>query len=282
MRRFPIFEVNRIFELPNWRRWLVTLSALIIVLIETVEHKLLVKELYGDNYLEEVILYGLILVLAQGLVLSLADRAAAKSLASAVQDERQNIVREIHDSIAQNIGYLRLKLESLISTQTLDPETIQELEQAQEAASEAYEQIRGTLLKLDVGPSTDFTTTLYEQARDIGRRAKFSVDFAAEGVFWSLPLDTQLVIIYIFREVLLNVEKHAGAQKIRMRVIWQAEELTVQLSDDGRGFDAETLMPDRHWGLKIMQARAAEINARFAIRSRPGAGTEVALRIPLI
>jgi two-component system nitrate/nitrite sensor histidine kinase NarX len=122
---------------------------------------------------------------------------------------------------------------------------------------------------------------LFDQARTLGRRAGFTVDFGAEGQASPLVLNAQLAIIYIFREALINVEKHAQAHKVRIRVVWSGETLSVQLADDGRGFVPERVASDRHFGLKIMHERAEEINARLSLTSRPGAGTQVKLCVPL-
>ena len=146
---------------------------------------------------------------------------------------------------------------------------------------EAYKQIRGTLIKLDLGDSTDVAATLFDHARSLGRRANFTVDFAAEGLSSPLPLNTQLAIVYIFREALINVEKHAHVHKVRIRIDWAREGLTVHLSDDGCGFVPETVLPDGHFGLKIMRERAQEISAHLALVSHPGAGTQVTMWVPV-
>lgn len=274
-------KFNNISFVSKWRWWLVALSTLIVVFIETVEHKW-AGAWHIDDYISEVILYAIILVLTQALILIVAERAAAKSLTSAVMDERQNIVREIHDSIGQNISYLHHKLASLASSEILDPKTVRELEQAQRAADEAYRQIRGTLLKLDIDTSTDLASTIADQAREIGRRSNFKVEFEQWGSPVSLPLNTQLMIIHIFREALINVEKHASARKVFVRVRWSGDELSVQLVDEGRGFDPSAVLPGAQFGLKIMRERARDIDADFVVLSRPGSGTDVTLRIHLL
>lgn len=274
MRRFSTSRLSG-------KRWLVALSALIIVFIETVEHKWAGEQFIEDNYLAEVIQYGLILFLTQRLVLLSTDRDAANSLAIAVKDERQNIAREIHDSIGQNISYLHIKLQYLLSTGTLDSKTTHELEQAQKAADEAYQQIRGTLFKLDVDHSGDLTTTLFNQVREICGRGNMTADCTTEGSSVVFALNTQLAIVYILREALINIEKHAHAQKVWINVIWTTDELTIRLSDNGHGFNTKALLPEAHFGLRMMQERAREINARFAIISQPGIGTEITLRVPI-
>jgi two-component system, NarL family, nitrate/nitrite sensor histidine kinase NarX len=281
VNRLPISTINNIRYLLKWRWWIVALLALSIIFSETVEHRWSREQTVDSDYWAEIIKYGIGLPLFEGIVLSVIDHAAAKSLDRVVQNERQNIAREIHDSIGQNLSYLHLKLESLAASGTLDSELARELEQVRAVADEAYKQVRGTLAKLDLGDSTDMAAVLFDQARSLGRRANFTVDFAAAGLPSPLPLNTQLAIIYIFREALINVEKHANAQKVGFRVTWERDALTVHLSDDGNGFAPDALLQEGHFGLKIMRDRASEINSKLTLISQPGTGTEVTLRVPI-
>lgn len=136
MRTLSVSKLNNIRNVLQWRWWLIARTALLIVLIETVEHNWLeARAQTSDNYvLIEIVQYGTIFIIAEGVILTLVDRASAKSLENAVWKERQSIAREIHDSLGENISYLHLKLEYLASTQTLDLEMQRELEQAQQVA----------------------------------------------------------------------------------------------------------------------------------------------------
>jgi len=281
MFRLSRSTIKNILQVLKMRWWLVAVMAVTVIFNETVEHRWLVEQhVNNDGYWYEVIQFGVILPLAGGIVLTLADRAAAKRLQNAVQNERRNMARDIHDTLGQNLSFLNMKLQHIASTGTYDPETMRDLEQAQKAAEEAYRQIRGTLVRLDTDYSADIAAELLEQARTLGERASFTVDFSTEGLPSNLPLNTQLTILYIFREALINVEKHAHAKKVHLRAVWSPEDLTVHLSDDGRGFNTEAILPEGHFGLKIMRDRAKEINAQFTLTSHPGAGTQITLQVP--
>ena len=282
MSRLPPSTIKNILHFLKYRWWLVGVMALTIILNETVEHRWLAEQHVKINdYWHEVIQFGIILPLAEGTILTLADRAAEKSLQTAIQNERKNMAREIHDTLGQNLSYLHIKLQDLAATGTCEPETMRDLKKAQKAAEEAYRHIRGTLVNLDKVYSADIAAELLEQARMLGQRANFVVDFSSKGLPSNLPLNTQLTILYVFREALINVEKHAGARKVHLQAVWSIKELTFHLSDDGQGFITEAALPEGHFGLKIMRDRAKEINAQYTLVSHPGIGTKVTLQVPI-
>jgi signal transduction histidine kinase len=97
-----------------------------------------------------------------------------------------------------------------------------------------------------------------------------------------LPPVVQQQLLYLFQEALNNVAKHAGAQQVDICLSWTEDTLTAALADDGCGFDvADMEWAPGHYGLRIMQERAEEINGQLTISSRPGRGTQLLLQLPL-
>jgi signal transduction histidine kinase len=203
--------------------------------------------------------------------------------AAATEAERRRIARDLHDTLGQQIGYLHLKLDQLTGEDALGEIAAvrRELERARDVANEAYEQVRGMLVTLRPGKSVDLAAALLDLANSAGNRAGFQVQLVSHGQSRALLPSTQGYLVYIFREALNNVEKHARAQKVNIELVWDEAALTVRLSDDGRGFDPGEIQADGHFGLKIMQERAGEINGQLKITSRPGSGTEVIFQLPL-
>ena len=78
----------------------------------------------------------------------------------------------------------------------------------------------------------------------------------------------------IAEEALINVERHAAAQRVTVRLAFGSDRIDLVVRDDGVGFDPAAVDPD-HYGLTGIQERAAMIGATFRVRSRPGGGTEV-------
>ena len=98
----------------------------------------------------------------------------------------------------------------------------------------------------------------------------------------ALPETVEIVVLRVVQEALQNARKHAQPRSIRIRMARDARGWTVEVRDDGRGFDAEdsALSGRRHFGLQFMRERAELIGARFEVRSSPNLGTAVRMTIP--
>jgi PAS domain S-box-containing protein len=211
------------------------------------------------------------------------DITERKARAAALEKERARIARDLHDSLGQSLTYLRLKLDEFTSTNSL-PEIRPirpQLTRMQDVANEAYELVRGLLAAARPSNSTDLATALQAQAQSARNRARFKVNFIKEGQPRPLSPIVQHQVLYIFQEALNNVVRHANARRVDFKLVWAEDILTIILADDGCGFDPNTFLAEGHFGLTIMQERAEEINGFLSITSRPTAGTELTLRLPL-
>lgn len=211
------------------------------------------------------------------------DVSERKAREAALEKQRARIARDLHDSLGQNLGYLRLKLDEFTLRDELsdfDP-LKKELVQMRDVANEAYELVRNMLAAARSSNSADLATVLLSQARLAGQRAQFEVNLTAESQTRSLPPVIQQQVLYIFQEALSNVERHARAQQVDVDVAWTEDTLLIKLTDDGRGFATDTSRGDGHYGLAIMQERAEEIQGVLSITSRPGAGTSIILQLPV-
>ncbi len=197
--------------------------------------------------------------------------------------ERERIARDLHDSLGHSLGYLHLKLDQLAASEGLDDVTVlrREVARMRDVASQAYEMVRGMLATLHPSNATDLATGLLVMARAAGQRADFEVQLSSEGRTRALHPIVQQQALYLFREALNNVVKHASAGHVDIHLSWGESALTITLADDGCGFAVGELVPEGHYGLGMMQERAHEVNGQLTFRSRPGAGTQVALRVPL-
>jgi PAS domain S-box-containing protein len=211
------------------------------------------------------------------------DISARKQAEVERQRERARIARNLHDSLGHSLGYLHLKLDQLTGSENLG-EAVgpgQELAQMRDVANEAYELVRGMLAASLPSATTDLATALLVRARAVGQRGNFRVQLSSEGESRPLPPIVQQQILYFFQEALFNVERHANAQRVDINLLWGEDDLTIELADDGRGFEADALEDGEHYGLRIMQERAREMNGQLTLTSRPGVGAQVTLRLPL-
>ncbi len=231
------------------------------------------------DYEIRLVVYGREEVLA--IVRDITER---KKRAAALEEERNRIFRDLHDGLAQVLGYLRLKLDGL----TIQPAVQQEaslqteIEQARETANEAYELVRNMLAASRPANTADFASALLAQARTEGNRAGFKVHLTADGQAQPLPPVVQHQVLYLFQEGLANISKHAHAKNVDIHLTWTNDALTITLHDDGCGFDPTRPQPNGHFGLTIMHERAAEVDGRLTIHSQPGRGTTLSLWLPLL
>jgi signal transduction histidine kinase len=200
----------------------------------------------------------------------------------ATLEERRLISRDLHDTLGQNLSYLRLQLDQFTREDTpLDALMFRtELEQMLDITTESYELVRGTLAILHNEGTLSLISLLREHGRIIADRAGFKLKFSQRGQPRTLRPELTRQIYYIFSEAVRNAEKHAAAQEVKVKLLWGEHDLTLQIADNGRGFEPGTGQSTRHFGLKIMRDRTESYGGAFNLQSAPGRGTRIAVQIP--
>jgi signal transduction histidine kinase len=100
----------------------------------------------------------------------------------------------------------------------------------------------------------------------------------ADGEIHLSPL-AETEVLRIIQEALMNVRKHAQASRVRVMIKSEGGAAHIEIADDGRGFDLNTLPPAQHFGLRIMRERAERLGGTFQVESAPGQGTRVTVRL---
>jgi len=207
--------------------------------------------------------------------------------AMAVIKERQRIAREMHDSLAQALGYLHLKLADLQGRAGAGGTAPSEVELAdlKRVARDAYEEARQAIFGLRgmVSRSLGLIPTLTEYLHDWSRRTAIAADLRVgtdETV--KLPPAVEVQLIGIILEALANVRKHAGARHVLVGVELHDATTRVVIQDDGRGFDPGAPAGDStgRFGIETMLERAQGVGGKVTIHSRPGEGTRVEVELP--
>jgi signal transduction histidine kinase len=209
----------------------------------------------------------------------------------AIQGERERIAREMHDGLAQVLGYVNTKsqaIEELLADGRV-VEARRQLAELAEAARSVYVDVREAILSLStpVPPDRGVAAALEEYAALYAESSKLAVHFHASRGAAGAPLSSaaQAEVFSIAREALTNVRKHAHAHRVSLDLDLAGSELVLRVEDDGVGFDAELLAagPERwpHFGLAGMRERAESVGGRIRWRSRPGAGAQVELSVPV-
>lgn len=226
----------------------------------------------------------------------LADEALRQSQIQIIQqqrdlaaaEEREQMSRDLHDSIGQVIGYVNVQAQAaqeLLKENQLG--ALQEnLQQLVGVAQDAHVDLRHTILGLRdaTAPQRNFYQALqaylnaFHQAWGI--ETLFSPPREELPV---LPAAVEDQLLHIVQEILVNIRKHAGARRVEVFITLQSGEMTLIIRDDGRGFDLQ-LAPgakEEHFGLSIMRERAGQVGGRIEIRSFLGHGTQVFVYIPI-
>lgn len=204
-----------------------------------------------------------------------------KVLTQTIHTMQLDIARDLHDTIGQNIGFLRMKLEYLSGKGTMKKADMQnELQTMTKAANESYDLIRGTLAVLQSGDSSDLFRIFSRYAEQIEERSAVHVEFLNDGVPRSLSAKRMRQLFYIFREALTNIEKHAQASQVSIKIVWNENCLNLMVADNGKGFDPLNVLYGSHYGLKFMRERAELLNGSLDVDSADGSGTRLVVQVP--
>lgn len=210
-------------------------------------------------------------------------RASALEREAAVAQERALIARELHDSIAQSLAFLKIQTQLLRDAiaKGRDSARDQSLAELEEGVRECYADVRELLVHFRTRTQDeDIEAALLATLSKFEHQSGLKAELAMHGQGLPLAPDVQIQVLHIVQEALSNVRKHAGAQRVRLTVqrhpCWHFE-----VHDDGQGFDPLAVPPDSlHVGLGIMRERAERIGAELILTSQAGVGTTVVLTVP--
>lgn len=206
----------------------------------------------------------------------------------AAMAERERLARALHDDVGQVLGYVNMQGQAIGELLAAGRGDLAERQLARMVTmvQEAHDEVRQYILDLRVGSEEgqQLQAALQALVRRYQRHHNFTVELVAERlgeVCLSPGVQTQL--LHIVQEALVNARKHARAPQVRVSCARADGGLAVAVADNGRGFDqaADRARGGRHFGLGIMQDRAAEIGGRLEVRSHVGEGTTVTLWVPV-
>jgi signal transduction histidine kinase len=204
----------------------------------------------------------------------------------AVARERLRIAHEMHDGLAQVLGYVNTKVQAANEylRRGKSEEAKQQLRELADSAREAYTDVRESIIGLRTLPNAE--RSLADALREYFERWRGQSGVATE---FSIDPDLQLrpaielQLIRIIQEALTNVRKHAKASKARIDVQRDGENLRVTIADDGSGFDVTMRARGEfpRFGLTTMRERAESIGGALTIDSTPGGGATITFSMPL-
>lgn len=232
---------------------------------------------------EEALLEGI----GEQLVIAIENaRLHERVLDEAVLEERERLARELHDGLAQVLGYVNthtLAIEKLLASDRSE-EAETQVERMRQAALHAYTDVREAILGLR-SSREGLGASLEQYVSEFTNMTGLEVDLHVDPAVAQLRLgpEVEVQLVRIAQEALANVRKHAQATSVNVDLRSENGAVVIEVADDGLGFE-----PDRpvrtgwpHFGLQSMRERTEAIGGTFELRSEPGSGTRVVVHAPV-
>lgn len=209
-----------------------------------------------------------------------AELLAVQSRESAAAAERTRLARDLHDAVSQTLFSASIIAEVLpqIWEKNIE-EGRRRLEEVRLLTRGALAEMRTLLFELRPSALADAELgyLLHQLAESITGRTRIPVEVIVTGQC-DVSAEIKVAFYRITQEALNNVVKHAGAGKITISLICEPGSIELSISDNGRGFEQSAVQPES-LGLNIMRDRAEGVNAEFSVKSTPGSGTQVIVRL---
>ncbi|MEO6914571.1 MAG: ATP-binding protein [Chitinophagaceae bacterium] len=197
----------------------------------------------------------------------------------------KNISQEIHDNIGQVLSLAKLTINTMNieDTDTLPAK----IDSSKQLISKAIEDLRNLSRNLNTDYITDLglAVSIENEIRLLKNAATYQVDTVVTGEVYRLHHQQELIIFRIFQEVLQNIIRHSQASVIVVSFLYTPGIFSLQVSDNGKGFDINTLEQTENItpgiGVRNMRYRANLIAAEFTINSNLGKGTMIEIMLPV-
>ena len=203
----------------------------------------------------------------------------------AQEEERRRLARDLHDEVNQALTAILLRLEAL--SHDSPPDRVDEVAELKRLVNQAMEELLNLARQLRPTALDDhgLMPAIETQLKRFAARTGVEVRVSTEGEADTLPDDVQTAVYRILQEALANIGRHAGATAVEVEMEVENERLELRIRDDGEGFDPasggrdSSDGPGAGLGLSGMAERARLAGGELDVRSAPGGGTTVSLRI---
>jgi len=204
----------------------------------------------------------------------------------AVLKERERFSMDLHDGIMQSVYATGLSLqEAQHQLKGSQSDVNKRMDSAIKDLSQVLRDIRNYILGLRPGRFQDqnIVKGVNEIARELRANTLLNVTVESLSKEEFLPWPGELTgeLLFITQEALTNVRKHSHARNVKINLTRDKNQLLLEISDDGVGFDVNQLSEAEGNGLRNMSERARKINAAIEISPSPGKGTKIQLSLPL-
>jgi signal transduction histidine kinase len=206
----------------------------------------------------------------------------AQAHEAGILDERQRMAREIHDTIAQGLTGVITQIEAAQQSWEDERETRRHLGTAADIARQSLDEARRSVRAIRPGSLTesrlpDALASVVERWAEVSGVAG---EMRTTGTRRPLHPDTEVTLLRAAQEGLANAGKHAHASRVGVTLTFMDSLVSLDIRDDGVGFDPETTRKADSYGLAAMRQRVENSHGEMHIESTPGEGTAISVRIP--
>ena len=213
-------------------------------------------------------------------------RGLSQQLVQVQEDQFSRLAEELHDRVGQDMTAINVNLHILrtLLPRDVSKDVITRLADMERLVTESVKRMRSTMTELRP-PMLDkygLTATLHWYCEQYQRRTKIRVKIDDRYMKDTrLPSEVEIALFRIAQEALNNVVKHAKATQVDIELFEDDSGIMMAVTDNGIGFDkkSQRLPNAPHWGVPLMQERVRAITGKFLLRSVPGQGTQIVVRV---
>lgn len=202
--------------------------------------------------------------------------------------QQRQLAGALHDGPVQQLAGAVMQMEVSLKLLAADSGAAGEaLVRAREDIRDVIRQLRALIFDLRLANVADagLPAALQEYASELAATAGWRLDPEIDAAAAKIDAELQLTLFLLAREALMNAHRHANATQVRLVLRVDPDQVSLLIADNGVGFERSVVeaktAQERHFGLMAMDERARRLGGLAEIESRPGAGTQVRLRVPL-
>jgi len=206
-------------------------------------------------------------------------RRSGKLVLRAQEEERRRVARDLHDEVNQALTAILLRLEAL--AQDTPPDRFEEVAELKRLASQAMDELLNLARQLRPAALDDhgLLAAIESQLQAFSERTGISARLRTDGSPEGLDEERQTALYRVTQEALVNAGRHGGATRVDVELATRGGGAELRVRDDGDGFEPAAARSDG-LGLQGMAERARLVGGELDVRSAPGAGTEITMRLP--
>ncbi len=211
-------------------------------------------------------------------------RNLAAHLQNVREEEQTRISREIHDELGQMLTAIKMDVTSADKKMKVSPEhasatlrrVLEMVDNTVKTIRRIASELRPTILD-DLG----LIEALEWQSMEFEKRNQIKCVFTSSDSTLTINREIAIGLYRIFQEALTNIARHSGAKHVIATLQVLPQQLVMAISDDGKGFDPETVKGKKSLGLVGMKERALMMKGKLVTETALGKGTTIRINVPL-